>query len=1097
MTHISVKKNTFTTHNSNEKRFTFICALIYLLLFSLLTACGQGGNGKPLTSDSNKEEKLTAALGDSITLDGREKSNLNSDSATYNWEIIEAPEGSALVELNDPSSITSIFTPDIEGTYQLSLVVSDGAIEIETILITITVENSLSNINIPQANAGEDFATLIGSEIFLNGSGTFNSDVEYQWQWQIKSVPENSTVNIDTLSNANIANPSFVPDVPGDYIFSLTVINNSAISTPNEIKISVLENNTPPVANAGENKSVTTNTLVTLNAAKSFDPDGNQLSYSWAITTSPKVTNIILQQTTSKTLNFVPDVDGIYELSLTVSDGIDSNTATIIITATSSVEIPNNPPVANTGSNQEVLVNQKVFLDGSGSSDADGDPLIYTWSMIAPFGSSAVLENAMSEHPNFTPDIDGDYEISLSVYDGTNNSESIDTVIVTAKTPNLAPIVVAGPNQFIVVNDTVYLDGSGSHDPEGNEIFYAWEIIESPTDSSAMLTDVASAKTMFTPEIAGEYIVTLIVSDGKKTSQVSTVITVAGTAEGSKSEPKRLSYTTPSTFPYAGNVQKISNYYQVDDLDSNTYYHIYLTELDNNVDLVVYGDSSFTNIICESHNSLTRHENCISKATEINSSLFIEVNGNLATNNAQYTLNITPAVDEGSRSAPKEISLNTPYLGTARSNASFYEIKIVRDGDYVISLKDQTGDLKLDTAFSSSFLKKYCGITSVNLNNMLCDLDVYARTSFYIRVTHKAGDIGTSFEIFVTEGHAVKNEGTDDSPIPLTYSGSLLQHTTGKVDTNKSYYQLTGLTVGADYDVWLPALNNNVYLEIQDESGITISDKNFPKQFTFKASTSTVNIRVHGDESEMGSDFTLSVQENKVQPQREGMISDPRVLAYDTVSDSLSHTGSVDTTNSYYEIINLPTNRKMIFSITDLSHDADLSIYSDSGYSNLICESSLFNLNDDYCSYSLLPPNSSLYVKINGSKTWKGTQFNLTVAPPLFESEGNIDIPLELDASVITSSGHEGAVDKGFSYYRIDNLLSDYPYEIRLEQPSGDVDLYVYTSGFSSPNCLSENWDDLAIEYCVVTTNSTSLFVKVSGGWSTSGAKFILKAIEK
>jgi len=84
-------------------------------------------------------------------------------------------------------------------------------------------------------------------------------------------------------------------------------------------------------------------------------------------------------------------------------------------------------PVADAGEDQNVLELEDVFLDGSGSSDHEGQPLTYTWT--GPEG--IILNNETSAVADFTaPDVDVDteYTFTLEINDGVNSN--VDTVVI-------------------------------------------------------------------------------------------------------------------------------------------------------------------------------------------------------------------------------------------------------------------------------------------------------------------------------------------------------------------------------------------------------------------------------------------------------------------------------------------------------------------------------------------------------------------------------------------------------------------------------------------------------------------------------------------
>lgn len=106
-----------------------------------------------------------------------------------------------------------------------------------------------------------------------------------------------------------------------------------------------------PIANAGPSQTANVGNTVTLNGSGSTNPSGiGTLSYAWAFTTRPSGSVAALSNPTSVFPTFVPDVAGNYIISLTVSNGAASDTASVTVSTT----LPP-PPVANAGDRKSVV----------------------------------------------------------------------------------------------------------------------------------------------------------------------------------------------------------------------------------------------------------------------------------------------------------------------------------------------------------------------------------------------------------------------------------------------------------------------------------------------------------------------------------------------------------------------------------------------------------------------------------------------------------------------------------------------------------------------------------------------------------------------
>ncbi len=106
-------------------------------------------------------------------------------------------------------------------------------------------------------------------------------------------------------------------------------------------------------------------------------------------------------------------------------DGICSGGSCVAVDNGTCNPCDSGSPTADAGPDQTGIVpNTTVQLDGSGSTDPNGDPLTYSWRITSqPVGSSATLSDPTIVIPTILGDVSGDFVICLSVSD-TNGCAS-------------------------------------------------------------------------------------------------------------------------------------------------------------------------------------------------------------------------------------------------------------------------------------------------------------------------------------------------------------------------------------------------------------------------------------------------------------------------------------------------------------------------------------------------------------------------------------------------------------------------------------------------------------------------------------------------
>jgi hypothetical protein len=194
--------------------------------------------------------------------------------------------------------------------------------------VVITTANSA-----PVASAGPDqLLSIPGSTVQLSGSGSYDSDGDsISFSWTIAQKPIGSAA---ALAGATSQAPTFVADIRGQYVIRLVVTDSAgAESAPDTVTVRFA--NRKPVANAGRCQSVPAGSTVQLDGSRSWDPNGDPLTYAWSIVKKPRGSAAQLGSADTVTTSFVADLPGHYIIRLLVSDGfVASHPSLVVVNAT-------------------------------------------------------------------------------------------------------------------------------------------------------------------------------------------------------------------------------------------------------------------------------------------------------------------------------------------------------------------------------------------------------------------------------------------------------------------------------------------------------------------------------------------------------------------------------------------------------------------------------------------------------------------------------------------------------------------------------------------------------------------------------------------
>jgi PKD repeat protein len=301
-------------------------------------------------------------------------------------------------------------------------------------------------------------------------------------------------------SNFSYTTP-VIPD--GTYSVLVRAIDHhdqvSAIRTNVGITVTRPANNAP-VANA--TVSCVEN-VCSFDGRTSTDENAASLTYAWNFGTGQGTgTGSIPTRTYNK--------PGTYTPTLTVKDEWNVTSAVFTLPPITIVEPSNN--AAPTVQFLTQCVALACATSSSGTVDPNaGDVLTYLWN----FGDGTATST--STNPSHTYALQGTYTVTLTVTDGWGKATTVTHPVTMTEPANNAVPTVAWTNSCAAL--VCSFNSSGTVDPNGDQLRYAWNFGDGTSSSSASPSKTYAA--------GGSYTVTLTVTDGwNKSGVLSKTVTV-------------------------------------------------------------------------------------------------------------------------------------------------------------------------------------------------------------------------------------------------------------------------------------------------------------------------------------------------------------------------------------------------------------------------------------------------------------------------------------------------------------------------------------------------------------------------------------------
>ncbi len=398
----------------------------------------------------NRAPTVTIGTADSTVAGGAQvslkatASDPDSDPLTYQWS------GSGTFA--DASSLNTTWTAPAalarDRTYSVGLRVSDGSDSAsDSARFTVRgvgpgptpsptptpTPTPTPNNDPPEVTIGTTGKTVDGGDqvsLKATASDPDSDPLTYTWSGR-GSFADTGSLNTTWTAPAK-------QDRDSVYTLTLTVSDRHHTVT-DTVKMTVRANVPPQVTIDTAGRRVSGGARVSLSASAT-DGDGDSLTYSWSGSGSFADSGA---EDTTWTAPAARSADRPYTLTLTVSDGLGSDSATVTFTVRRRTTQPTNrPPQVTIDTDGATVAGGAVVSLAATASDPDSDSLSYRWSGQGSFADDEVEDTDWTAP--LAMDQDQAYTLTLTVSDSRLSAEASVEFTVRGQLLPAQPVIASG-----------------------------------------------------------------------------------------------------------------------------------------------------------------------------------------------------------------------------------------------------------------------------------------------------------------------------------------------------------------------------------------------------------------------------------------------------------------------------------------------------------------------------------------------------------------------------------------------------------------------------------------------------------------------------